>query len=51
MQMVTVTATVVDGNQDRDGDTNMPFSIDSLSDNTEDMDDIKQLAGQTIAQN
>jgi hypothetical protein len=45
-----VTATIVDGNQDRDGDTNKPFSIDSSYQIIfEDMDDIKQLAGQTIA--
>ncbi len=44
-----VTATIVEGNQDKDGDTIMPFSIDSSYQlKFVDMDDIKQLAGQLV---
>ena len=44
-----VSATIIEGNQDKDGDTSMPFSLDSSYQiKLIDMDDIKQLAGQTI---
>ena len=44
-----VIATIVEGNLDKDGDTVMPFDIDTSSRLTiSDMDDIKQLAGQTV---
>jgi hypothetical protein len=44
-----VFASIIEGNLDKDGDTNMPFSLDSSSRlKISDMDDIKQLAGQTV---
>ena len=44
-----VIATIIEGNLDKDGDTVMPFGIDTSSRLTiSDMDDIKQLAGQTV---